>query len=283
MSTSQVSFKLITDANELENLLDKLEECKLFAFDCESVDLGRTQPVTVLNICLEDGDIFLVDIQVLGGISDRLKALLENDDIKKVMFDCRADADSLWHEHKVKLHGIEDFQIMQYVVEHRDTKPAKRIAPFPFVVHGYLGKSQKERLFQVKVKDYSAWGRRPLQASLLEYAAFEISMFFPVRNALLKKCSKSQEEIQEISEKYAEERRANVRFVQGNPYHAHGFMPIGVMEPANLGDKECTKCNIKLHESEFNSFEIRNGNQKCIVCKAVEQNMAMRKYRGNRY
>ncbi len=156
------SYQIVDNQSDLGRLLAKLEQRALFAFDCESVKLNREHKVSLMNICLEDGSIFLVDIQALGGIDARLKRVLEDKNITKVMFDCRSDTDCLYHQHNVKLQGIEDMQIMHFLIANKYPNPGRRLAGFLSVLGRYLGQKAKESLAAVKGEDYSGWGVRPV-------------------------------------------------------------------------------------------------------------------------
>ncbi len=50
--------------------------------------------------------------------------------IRKVMFDCRSDADCLKWKHGMNLRGVEDLQLAQYVIENPDLEPANQLLPF---------------------------------------------------------------------------------------------------------------------------------------------------------
>ena len=246
-----------------------MEKCELFAFDCESIKLGRKFKIDVINICLEDGSIVLIDVQAIGGIPSRLKSVLERNDIKKVMFDCRSDADALLHQHEVMLHGIEDMQIMQYIMKNPGKEPAKKLPAFRYTVEEHLGLEKKNLLQATMSFNHFEWGLRPIEQSLLKYASIEISMFLPVRSKLIELCPEGIQSIQYMSEKYANYRRQDDEYKEDDPYKSHGFMPLDILKPANRGHMECVECGIKLHPSQFSKTQRRKGNQECVVCKAV--------------
>ncbi|CAG2234694.1 EGL [Mytilus edulis] len=87
---------------------------KTIAFDCEGVDLSRFGSVTMVNIGTRD-IIYLIDVLKIGDsvFDDGLRSILENNAIEKLMFDCREDADALFHLHKVNLDGVLDVQLLE--------------------------------------------------------------------------------------------------------------------------------------------------------------------------
>eukprot|EP00794_Sanderia_malayensis_P000811 gene811-106_t len=224
-SKSGIRFILVDEFEDVKTLVRKLETCERFAFDCESVKLNRFNKVSVINICLEDGTIFLIDVQKIGEIPLGLKLVLESESIIKVMFDCRSDSDSLLHQHKIRLSGIEDMQIMRYMFEYPGKTPERKLSSFRWSVGHYLSCNQQSRLVEAMISNYSAWGRRPLANSLLEYASYEISLFFPLREKMKQNCPATLHEIQQISGRHADKRR-NGRYTEGRQ---NGYMSPGVI------------------------------------------------------
>ena len=162
----------------------------------------------------------------MGGIPKRLKSILESYHIIKVMFDCRSDSDVLLHQHNVMLHGIEDMQIMRYIIENPRMLAGAKLPSFSWSVGLFVSQSKKYHLEGAKVSDYSAWGRRPLTRSLLGYASYEISLFLPLRERIKQKCPISLEEIHKMSERHANKRRRDRDFTFGKH---NGFMSFGVL------------------------------------------------------
>ena len=89
------------------------------AFDCEGVDLGRGGKLTLIQLMAKDDKILIFDVLALGESvfqNTGLREILESKEIRKVMFDCRGDSDSLWEEYKVKLTNVLDMQLLEYMV-----------------------------------------------------------------------------------------------------------------------------------------------------------------------
>ena len=74
------------------------------ALDCEGYNLGRTGTLDIITIATPNKKVYLIDITTMGQDAFRggFKDLLESDRCEKLVFDCRNDADILWHSHQVK-------------------------------------------------------------------------------------------------------------------------------------------------------------------------------------
>eukprot|EP00955_Chlamydomonas_euryale_P034168 349706-Chlamydomonas_euryale.AAC.7 len=80
----------VSDFESLDNnVLAKLRDAKVLAFDCEGVDLSRLGPISLVSIAtLELCVIFdVLKAERTQGVVDLLKDLLESPDIIKVSYD----------------------------------------------------------------------------------------------------------------------------------------------------------------------------------------------------
>ena len=59
---------------------------------------------------LED-DVYLIDIIEFEESIPMLKRLFENDNLIKVLWDCRKDFSELWHAHRIHLKPVLDMQL----------------------------------------------------------------------------------------------------------------------------------------------------------------------------
>jgi hypothetical protein len=89
--------------------------CKLLAaqprlaLDLEGVDLCRSGRVCILQVGCLDGRVYLFDVCTLSSptFPEALRAdVLENEAVQKLMFDCRSDADALFHLHSVSIKNV---------------------------------------------------------------------------------------------------------------------------------------------------------------------------------
>eukprot|EP00658_Telonema_sp_P-2_P058314 TRINITY_DN4677_c0_g1_i4.p3 TRINITY_DN4677_c0_g1~~TRINITY_DN4677_c0_g1_i4.p3 ORF type:complete len:102 (-),score=23.81 TRINITY_DN4677_c0_g1_i4:134-439(-) len=99
----------------------------------EGVKLGRFGLACLIQIATQAGEVYLFDLLsiegALGGTSP-LTVLLERHQPAKLMYDCRNDADALFHRHSLRIAGVLDLQILYMcgpVSYTHLTLPTKRI------------------------------------------------------------------------------------------------------------------------------------------------------------
>ena len=108
----------MNEKSEIQPALAKLRECNspsnLLAVDCEGDNLSRKGKLSIVSVATEN-HAFLFDVKTLGArvFDEGLRDLLEDPSREKLMFDCRADSDCLWHQYQVKLVNVLDLQLMQ--------------------------------------------------------------------------------------------------------------------------------------------------------------------------
>nr|OQO20382.1 hypothetical protein B0A51_09969 [Rachicladosporium sp. CCFEE 5018] len=97
---------------------------------------------------------YLVDVATLGAeafttttaIDDEqvsLKSILEASDRKKVMFDCRGEAEALYALYGITLRGIHDIQLMDIVTRNKGKIPLARTTPCPASKPSSIGASSR--------------------------------------------------------------------------------------------------------------------------------------------
>ncbi len=126
----------------------------------------------------------------------------------------------------------------------------------------------------MRPRDLPTWAVRPLPDYLLRRAAIKIALFFQLRAAQKQEtdCPKFKNVLAYAwSKAYKVNRVDDAEFDYENAYKNHGFMPLNVLEPADLGSKECTGCGIKLAPRCYGNMQRKKKAQKCVVCKAIEQ------------
>lgn len=212
------SFAYITNTRSLRVAMKGIESLvrnkQMLAVDCEGVELSRFGSLTILSIGTRD-TVYLIDVKEIGEsvFDDGLRRILEDTNTEKLMFDCREDADALLHNHKVKLAGVLDIQLLE-------VKPMIRF-------YGYTKiKSLKHclelytvndpTLFNIKVNGRSnmdakgeIWGRRPLKEELLEYAVVDVVALFTLYDKL--KNNMPHQRWQEVSQRYCDKDRSRYR------------------------------------------------------------------------
>mmetsp|Transcript_11791 Transcript_11791/g.15394 ORF Transcript_11791/g.15394 Transcript_11791/m.15394 type:complete len:272 (-) Transcript_11791:271-1086(-) len=190
-------------------LVDKIEGCRSAVEDIKrckkvSVDLEGTNLCRAGTICLiqmrglsQNGNtpIYLFDIVALGKTAFEeggLRSILENGWFEKIMFDCRGDADALFHLYGVRLYGVYDLQVLHTLMfsTHNDMylKGLKKVLEDFFsstISDPYHLNSVLFELKQVKESgkvifdpakggSVTVWENRPLPQTLRKYAALDV-------------------------------------------------------------------------------------------------------------
>ena len=164
--------------------------------DVEGVNLCRTGPVTLIQICTSQGQVVLFDILTLGQdafLSGGLKALLESEAVCKVIYDGRADADALYHRHGVNLQHAFDLQVQHALRYSRDNdryvKGLQRclddsgVVPSADKLRVARIKDAGKRLFVPEMGGRAdAWLVRPLSQALLDYAASDVQYLLRMKS-----------------------------------------------------------------------------------------------------
>jgi len=168
------------------------------ALDVEGVNLSRSGQISLVQIATA-GAVYLFDITQLKrsafkpGRSEGLTALLENDAILKVIFDCRTDSDALFHQYDVTMKNTLDLQVFHAFREFKFncdestyltglqkclTLAAPHISGMDVRLISTI-KTNGRRLFQ---SSYKIWDSRPLPQELLTYAANDVKYLLPMKD-----------------------------------------------------------------------------------------------------
>jgi exonuclease 3'-5' domain-containing protein 1 len=161
------------------------------ALDIEGVDLCREGEVCIIQVHVaNEQTTYLIDITTMGsaaftegGLGDVITG-----ETTKVMFDCRSDADALFHKYGLRLANVIDVQVLY--CRHRDRERGHRdryvkglkhafdaFSGIPYLEQEQLAtlKDQGRLLFAPeKGGSYDVWRARPLDPVLAKYAASDV-------------------------------------------------------------------------------------------------------------
>ncbi|KAK3249947.1 hypothetical protein CYMTET_40651 [Cymbomonas tetramitiformis] len=201
-----------------EFAINDIEKSDVIAVDCEAVCLSRTNAITLIQVATKS-HVYLFDIMKLKGNAFEaahdagrrsLKGCLENPGITKLLFDCRRDSDSLFHQHDVSLKGVVDVQLLSVAAQRLMGQTVDRVDGFMKCSKRWLGRANVGGALGVKDRvgaqnndegNGALWGRRPLDMDAIRYAAADVLLLFPIQMAI---CSGLKEDmlrrVQEASE-----------------------------------------------------------------------------------
>jgi len=187
------------------SLVDTLAECRHItaqmlghtnlAIDVEGVELCRTGRISLILICPASGQVFLFDICALGQAAFEaggLRDVLESERICKVIFDGRADADALYHLHRVQIRRAYDLQVHhslrysrtgdRYVKGLQKCLDDSGLVPFADKARIQRIKEGGKRLFARDLGGRpEVWTQRPLPNLLIEYAAVDVRYLIGIK------------------------------------------------------------------------------------------------------
>ena len=151
MITDQSMMKLISKMVSLSSNAKIEVRNSLLAVDCEGDSLSRKGALTIITVATEE-KFYIFDVLKRGHLvfSSGLGEILEDKHCEKLTFDCRQDSDALWHQFKVKLSGVLDFQLLEVIYDRREN-PAGLTAYSPQFSSKYRrGTRQSQRTDEVE-------------------------------------------------------------------------------------------------------------------------------------
>ena len=94
---------------------ERLAHAGAIAVDFEGVNLCREGELLLAQLAADDGQVVLIDVATLGASAfdeGGLQALLQSEEVLKLVFDGRSDADALFHLCGCRLTHVCDCQVL---------------------------------------------------------------------------------------------------------------------------------------------------------------------------
>ncbi|EGG20484.1 3'-5' exonuclease domain-containing protein [Cavenderia fasciculata] len=185
---------LINDVQQLKRVFEIINKEHVVAFDLEGWEMGKNGEVSLVQIGLKNGRVFIFDIMVLGhnAFKHGLKDLLESKIILKIVHDCRRDSEILYHRYQVTLDHVYDIQIAHALLQKKKegNVPIRRFglaeltdlyAPKPYAQQAINVKHKGRDLFK---NNLDIWRQRPLPPTIIDYCALDVIVLLPIYNIL---------------------------------------------------------------------------------------------------
>ncbi len=168
-------FVMVEDEQAASALAGRLAGASRLAVDLEANSFHAYRArICLVQLAWESGggvEVALGDVLAVPALMDVLRPLLENPALETVLHGADNDVRMLYREFDIALAGLFDTQI------------AARVLGFPRTGLAVLA----EELAGVtlsKAGQKLDWGRRPLPESALRYAATDVRVLLPIRDAL---------------------------------------------------------------------------------------------------
>lgn len=166
----------------------------VISFDCEGVNLGMKGQLTLLQIGTMSGQSYLFDLCTCPSLiqAGGLQVLLENENVVKVIHDCRNDSVNLYNQFGIVLNNIFDTQAAHAILQFQETgKPVYKVKNVNLnalcELYGAPCNLLKEQLKNIYRRDQRYWSRRPLTRDMLIYASSDVLSLVPqIYNAMSK-------------------------------------------------------------------------------------------------
>jgi exonuclease 3'-5' domain-containing protein 1 len=181
---AQTQVELISNASRCRVVCDILLGADILAVDIEGVRLGRHGEICIIQVADRHRKVYLFDVTTLGKMAFQagLKAVLEADNITKLFFDIRCDADALYHLYNVKLNNVLDMQVLCHKAKggysmfvQGIAKALTHVLPSSELQLMKGAKETGQSLFAPDRGGYlEIWRKRPLSPALRDYCAQDV-------------------------------------------------------------------------------------------------------------
>ena len=120
--------------------------------------------------------------------------MLENKSLSKLMYDCRSDADALYHLFHVRIRNVVDIQVLFVKTQFSSGARylpgmGKALSEAPLLSPRAAKKAAATKTAGLQLfapekgGSYAVWRKRPLSPALLEYAAEDVAHLFTMFDA----------------------------------------------------------------------------------------------------
>ena len=171
---------------------------KLIAFDSEGVNLSRTGELTIITIGVntqQDNNDQTNRIQsfVFDMLNNEikleqlnvLKSILENNNVKKIIHDCRADSDILYYKFNIKLNNVFDTCAVYQKITNKDRRD--NLNNTLSANNCKINKYRPNLTHDFYQRNPTYWANRPLTQNMIDHAGSDVLNLHDLYFKLMKK------------------------------------------------------------------------------------------------
>ncbi|KAL7286225.1 hypothetical protein TKK_0019499 [Trichogramma kaykai] len=208
------STKIVLSLNDGKQIVNEIMHSKKYngkiviSVAFEGVNVGPNGKITLLQIGSMTGQAYIFDLHSSPNLLQcGLQYLLENENVLKVVHDCKNPSATLFNQFGITLAGIFDTQAAHCVIECQNTgKPVYKVKNITLNnlcdMYGAPRNVFKESLRNLYKKEPRYWGKRPLTRDMIVYACSDVNSLVPIIYEAMSKVIKPeyQELLQELCE-----------------------------------------------------------------------------------
>jgi hypothetical protein len=168
---------------------NRLQSLRVVGLDMEGCSLGRNGTTSLLQLSASAHEVYIFDVLRLGPelFSVYLGPLiLSNPHILKLCYDCRSDADALFHKHRVLAFGLYDLQIVYTALFQSAKDPFLKGMLKALQSPGVLHPDEAAAMLRRKLANKKEWSQnrfdavlqRPLAPDFVRYCATDVAYLF---------------------------------------------------------------------------------------------------------
>jgi ribonuclease D len=180
---------LTSSSDDIGEAICVLAAASVLALDCEGVNLGRCGQLCIIQIATQEV-CFLFDVLELSAsceLAVSLKTILEDENIVKVIHDCKMDSDALFHKLDINLAGVHDTQVWDKVLKGSETNLNQTLLTYDCTPN-------EERSSDVYKINNHFWATRPLTHKMVEWASGDVANLFELHEKQREQASADQRE-----------------------------------------------------------------------------------------
>ena len=268
-------FEVVDTVEKLDETVAALHRSKSFALDIEAfcttkqVDTVHLGQISLIQVCSTARPVVsIIDVLTLGipAVVSKLRGLMEDVAVRKMLFDCRRDVEALSYQMKLKPAGVLDLQLFHTAVQWK-LRSVNRRSSMNHVLKAMTGLLRQEGDSAVQAAmtlgNRPVWDVRPLPSHFLEYAADDVRNTLVLAASLMEKFPERIDAVERLTAQYVAHYAVEQPVaVEADPKAAD--VSIEWLERFLGPGGKCAFCGAKGHV-EAECFR-KQGGMKCTHC-----------------